>query len=190
MLSDVALWLAEQSHMTSVVARGRERLYELVRTTESYDGVIRPVCVDYRNDRLFRHSLEAAISAFGPVELAVCWIHSTAPRALRVVAEVTNEHSDTVRLLHVRGSATSNPSRPNPELDAAMAAYTGLTYERVVLGFVRAAGGSRWLTHAEIASGVIRAIQQPAAKSVVGTVEPWSDHPGTFKRSTQQPGSL
>lgn len=177
MLAGVSLWLAKQGRMVSVVARGRERLEALALRGASREGEVCPVRVDYHDNEHLRRSLEVAVSAHGPPDLAVCWIHSTAPRAIRTVGEVVSDCSDAVRLLHVRGSTTADPSRPDPELEAVLASFPGLNYEVVVLGFVLEGRRSRWLTHDEIASGVIRAIRQPAPKTVVGTLEPWSKRP-------------
>lgn len=40
-----------------------------------------------------------------------------------------------------------------------------------------AAAGSRWLTNAEISSGVLAAVDRPARVTVLGTVEPWQLRP-------------
>lgn len=89
MLSGVSLWPAKQGRTVSLVARGRERLEALALRAEPYEGDVRPVSVDYHDSEHFRRSLEAALFARGAVDLAVCWIHSTAPQAIQQPAAKT-----------------------------------------------------------------------------------------------------
>jgi hypothetical protein len=177
MLAGVSSWLASQGYATSVVARRQAGLDSLVRAARARGEIVNPLPVDYTDDARFRHGLKAAVEAHGPIVLAVCWIHSTAPRAMWTVAEVVSSGDDAARLILVRGSAFADPSRPDEAVETRMAHYPGLSYEVVVLGFVLEAGGSRWLTNQEITAGVIDAIQKPAARTIVGVVEPWSLRP-------------
>jgi len=48
---------------------------------------------------------------------------------------------------------------------------------QVVLGFKLEAGGSRWLTNAEISDGVLEAVRTDRAYTIVGQAEPWSARP-------------
>lgn len=177
MLSAVSLWLASEGYSVSVVARRQAGLDALTRAAQAHGNAVNSVPVDYEDDVRFLRALGEAVAECGPIALAVCWIHSTAPDAVWTVAQVVSSDSHSPRLIHVRGSAVADPSRPDEALEARMAAYPGLSYEVVVLGFVVEAGRSRWLTDEEIAAGVIAAIQKPARRTVVGTVEPWSMRP-------------
>jgi hypothetical protein len=177
MLRGVVTWLAEQGWTVSVVARGRERLLALQNEVERLDGSIRPIPVDYRNTGALRAELVTAVRLAGPVELAVCWIHSTAPEAPGVVAEVLGRRSTPYRYFRVRGSAARDPSVPDSHDTLLHGMGPPLLYRRVILGFRRDDGGSRWLTDSEIASGVIEAVRADAEHTVVGTTEPWSARP-------------
>ena len=83
------------------------------------------------------------------------------------------------RLFQIMGSAMADPARPD-RLETAAAVAEGLDrcrLRQVVLGFRVEDGVSRWLNHAEIASGVLEAVAADRTFSVIGQVEPWSARP-------------
>ena len=170
MLLGVTEHLARAFDRVTVVARGRRRLQALEAAGA---GVIEGCALDYREDGALRSALARAVAAHGPPELAVCWIHSTAPDAPWTVAAVCRPR----RYVHVLGSAALDPARPDDGRRARFEALDGLVYTEVVLGFVHDGRHARWLTNDEIAQGVIAAIEDAAPRSVVGTVEPWSARP-------------
>ena len=49
---------------------------------------------------------------------------------------------------------------------------SSITYHQVILGSVRASGGTRWLTNEEISAGVLDAIARAEPEYIVGTVQP------------------
>lgn len=177
MLRRVALFLADQGYTVSVVARQMNRLISLVKSASNSRGVIVPISVDYRHDRWVVEALRDSIARHGPISLAVCWIHSTAPNALRTVGETIAATTSCCRLFHVRGSAATNPARFLSLLPTWLQVHPQLHYRQVILGFVVEDDRSRWLTHDEIARGVMTAMKEDAAQYIVGTVEPWSDRP-------------
>lgn len=177
MLRPVVTWLVERGWTVSVVARGRDRLLALRKEAEHLEGAVRPLPVDYRKDGAFRAELDSAVREGGPITLAVCWIHSTAPGAPGVLAEVLGRQDTPCRLFRVRGSTTRNPSVPDRHDALLGEAGPPLLYRRVILGFESEDGGSRWLADSEIASGVIQAVRSDAEQTVVGITEPWSARP-------------
>lgn len=177
MLRRVPLYLAEHGYTISVIGRQMTRLKSLVEAASTSPGAIVPVSLDYHNDGQLRAALEECIERHGPVRLAVCWIHSTAPNALRVVGETLASSANSCRLFHVRGSASANPARSTSHRPTWLQGHPEIQYRQVILGFVVKDGKSRWLTHAEISDGVIAAIVEDAAYHIVGTVEPWSMRP-------------
>lgn len=166
MLAGVTRWLAEQGHIVSVVSR-RAKTFGHV----SYRKLLNAIAVDYRDAEPLRHRIAEAIAAYGPIELAVFWIHSDAQEAFGITADEISNHAEIPwRLFHVRGSA----AHLHPELPQVP---TNCLYRQVVLGFVAEETGSRWLTHDEISGGVIDAIRSDREQSVVGTLEPWERRP-------------
>lgn len=170
MLQGVSLHLTKAFEAVSVLARDERRLRAL---EEAGCGAIHGYGVDYRDDDALRNAIGEACATYGPLDLAVCWIHAVAPEAPFVVAE---DGAPRV-YVHVLGSAAADPARPEDERRARFEAYPGLVYREVILGFVHGDGHSRWLTNAEISDGVIAAIDSNEIRSVVGTTRPWSARP-------------
>ncbi len=170
MLAGLCEALAGEGRRVSVVARNRE---SLERLAERAPGVI-PVPVDYSDLSALDASLRAAARDAGPIDRAICWIHSTAPDApLAVARHVRHVYC------HVLGSAAADPAAPGrlERWRRRFAALPHLDYRIVVLGFVPGAGGARWLTNEEISAGVKRALDRGEQLSIVGQVEPWSARP-------------
>lgn len=133
--------------------------------------------MDYRDGQRLQAAVQDAIAQHGPIVLAVCWIHSTAPDALEQIAGVIEASSVRCRLFHVRGRATANPAEKAKQLPAWLASCPHIQYRQVILGFVVEPWGSRWLTHEEISGGVLEAVESDVLFHIVGTVEPWSMRP-------------
>lgn len=171
MLTGVCRQLAARQHAVSVMARDERRLDALDRSVRAAGGVMHPISVDYSDSRQLASAIRAAKRELGPIDLAVCWIHATAPRALALVAAEVRR-----RLIHIIGSASTDPLqlalRDPPLLPA------GAGYQAVVLGYQSDAGSPRWLTDEEIVEGVLSAVDSCERRiTIVGTVDPWSGRP-------------
>lgn len=165
MLAGVVETLAARGWRVSVLARGQSRLDALAR----HPGV--SACpADYRD----RADFEAAVRGVMPVDLVVAWIHSAAPEAPFRLAQLVADAQRPVAYHHVLGSAGGGFESPRAEEYAVL---PGLRYHQTVLGFVREGEVSRWLTHAEIAAGVLRGIDAQTPRSIVGRLEPRSQRP-------------
>lgn len=174
MLRKVSLELATRGYTTSVIARSRGPLEELVAKT---GGRVNPIALDYGDTDHLILQLEKAIGSHGPIELVVAWIHSDAPEAPLAVARTAAMGGHGVHYFDVVGSAADDPSGPDPARRDGFAAVSGLVYHEIILGFILERGASRWLTHDEIAAGVLAAIDSGAPRSIVGTTRPWSARP-------------
>lgn len=177
MLRAATLGIAGRGFAVSVVARSARRLSALVEEAASRGGVVWPVCVDYRFADAFAYGLEAAVRTAGPPSLAVVWAHAVAPDAPLAVAQAIDDAGAPADFYHVLGSAVADPSAPNDERVRAFREFPRIAYHEVILGFVRQARASRWLTEAEISAGVLQAVDTGALQTVVGVVEPWEARP-------------
>lgn len=178
MLRGVCERLAQHTGTVSVIARDLSRLKSLADSLSSLPGRLNPISVDYRDGAMLRSAIERATAEFGPIELVVAWVHSTAPDAPAIIARAAATHSRSLRFFHVLGSASADPSQENPSTPAWVIGMPNLEYRRVILGFVlESDDSSRWLTDAEICAGVLEAIQRDDEESIVGVVEPWSKRP-------------
>jgi NAD(P)-dependent dehydrogenase (short-subunit alcohol dehydrogenase family) len=176
MLAALSRGLADRGDQVSVIGRDHSRL-EALAASVTGAGAVRPISVDYRDQLDLRHALDDAIRTFGPVTKTVCWVHEeVAPdAAVWIAGQVTGI------FVHVLGSASANPARPEilAGWRARMAkANRDLVYRQAVLGFkVGLLGASRWLTNSEISNGVAAALNNTAELTIVGTVTPWSKRP-------------
>jgi len=154
MLAGLTRALAERGHaVTSLSRSGREPIAGNACNSLEQARVV-SVAVDYRDEAALVKELEQAREARGPIELAVCWIHTDAPRAPALVAEAL---APGARLVQVFG--TRRWPLENVPLHIA--------YRQVLLGSL----GGRWLTHEEISGGVLAGVLADKPTSVVGTLQ-------------------
>jgi hypothetical protein len=177
MLRGATLGLAERGYTVSVVARRQARLYPLADAARGLAGVVHPIAVDYRDTARLTAALTAARDRFGPIVLAVVWIHSTAPAAPLAVARLVGGPAGPCRYFHSLGSVSGDHTRIQPERRAAFAELDNVIYREIILGFVLEGGRSRWLTDGEISAGVLAAVDADQPRYVVGTVDPWHLRP-------------
>jgi len=141
MLAGAARGLTERGHIVTCIARRPAELGHRI--------TVEPA--DYRDPIRLRDVLARATKARGPLELAVCWIHTDAPDATQIVADAL---APGARLVQVFGTRVW-PLEPVP---------IHIAYRRVLLGSL----DGRWLTHDEISKGVLAAIGRDRPVAVVG----------------------
>ncbi len=173
MLRAATLGLVERGFNVTAVARNQKRLSRL---EDDGDGKIRAVALDYRDGDQLAGALSEAEEERGDVALIIAWIHSVAPDAPLLVAR-TLATGHKLRYAHVLGSAAADPAIEDDRRRRSFDAVHGVAYQEVILGFVREAKGSRWLTNEEISAGVLHAVDSHASRSIVGTVRPWDARP-------------
>jgi molybdopterin-guanine dinucleotide biosynthesis protein A len=145
MLAPVARALTKRGHVVTCIAR---------RGGDLGSGVVVEQ-IDYRNGVQLCGALARATQSRGPMELAVCWIHTDAPDAPRTVADAL---ASGARLVQVFGT----------RVWPLAAVPLHVAYRQVLLGSV----DGRWLNHEEISSGVLNAVDTDRPVTVVG------DRPG------------
>lgn len=161
------------SNVARALARDGGRLSHLSRQASAVWGEDGYDC-DYHDEAQFIAALNRATGRAGRPDLAIAWFRTLKITAPRRLAEAMNG-----RLFQIMGSAMADPARPD-RLETAAAVAEGLDrcrLRQVVLGFRVEDGVSRWLNHAEIASGVLEAVAADRTFSVIGQVEPWSERP-------------
>ena len=177
MLKDASLWLSEKYDSVSVVGRSEKRLQSLVAAAEMNNAMIHPLAIDYRNGSGLRRKVEEALSRHGEISLVLSWIHSTAPEAHSVIAELLAKQRTECEWYDLLGSAAADPTSSISDNAVAFKRWSSILYRSIVLGFIIENGNSRWLTHAEISGGVIHSMQNKLPSSVIGQVHPWSKRP-------------
>ena len=172
MLADASIWLAEQSPPVVVLGRSEQKLEALVKRAPATTMI--PLAVDYRSLETLRLRLRSLCKTHGPITRTIAWVHSNGEAAHDVIAEAMQGDGD---YYHILGSAAADPREDAFERYAALRERFGERYHEIVLGFQLEGERSRWLTHEEISSGVIEALERQAPRSVVGVVEPWERRP-------------
>jgi NAD(P)-dependent dehydrogenase (short-subunit alcohol dehydrogenase family) len=178
MLRGLCLALASRGFSVEVMARNRARLDKLAEEARTLKGSIQSWAVNYGNDEALREAMKNLTKGTVPVGLAVCWIHSTAPRAPLIVAEELRPPGDSpCRYFHVLGSASASPVRAEEDWKKRFEAMPWIRYRRVYLGFAVENGRSRWLRDEEICRGVMDAVMADRETCTVGTLKPWEARP-------------
>ncbi|MGG0240370.1 short-chain dehydrogenase [Bacillus rhizoplanae] len=169
MLQEVSKWFVAKGIHTSVISRNVNRL-ERIKNSCNAPEKVTCLAVDYHNSDELRAKVKNTMKKNGPVTLVVAWIHSTAVDALQIISEEIEVFSKKWELFHILGS--------NAYKSDKKVRYSSLcSYYRIILGFVVEEKCSRWLTHGEIASGVIAGIQNKQQEWIVGTLKPWDARP-------------
>lgn len=159
MLAGVALELAARGpSRVSVVARTPERLAALVRRAARLPGRIEAVTADWHDARALEAGIRHAIAVGGPIVRVVAWIHSSAPHAPGIVADLVSRPSDPCPFLLVMGSEGDARGEVKRRWTGELSRLPGIAFARVFLGCVSEGDGWRWLTDGEIAHGVLRAM--------------------------------
>ena len=172
MLAGVSLWLAEKRYHVSVIARNENRMNTLISRASSPFSIT-PLFIDYSDENRLRKEMQRTSKQNGPPQLIIAWIHSTGRNALGIIAEEASKvGGKNGKLYHVISSSTNLE-----EAVKSVEIPVGCLYRQIQLGFVIENGDSRWLTHEEIASGIIDAIRHDKLLHIVGTVEPWDRRP-------------
>ncbi|PQZ54035.1 MULTISPECIES: short-chain dehydrogenase [Bacillus] len=165
MLKKVSMWLCEQGFHVSIVGRDSAKL-ENVKQACSVREKITSISLDYHNEEDVKKSIKESIEHNGPITLVIAWIHSTAERALPIICEEIELSSKKYSVFHILGSGASR-------MKAQKISGELCSYYRIILGFILEGTYARWLTHEEIADGVIKGIESKCMEWIVGRVEPW-----------------
>jgi hypothetical protein len=143
---------------------------DLAEAAGPLKGQLMPWSADYRDEESLAVTVASAVSAFGPVDTVVAWIHSDAETAPLVVARGISAAGEPFRYFDLVGSGEAELVARADGRRERLLAVDGLSYRRVVLGGKVEDGAFRWLTREEIARGVLDAVEGDADETVVGTI--------------------
>jgi len=177
MLSDATLSLSEMSAAVTVFARTQRSLAKLGHSLSAYPAQYNPVKVDYLDSVALESSVLSSVEKHGPIDLVVAWIHSIAPEAPLLIAKLVAQSSPGLDYYHIFGSSEAESGNSAAQARAMFEELPGLSYHRIILGFIIEGNRSRWLRDEEISQGVVTAIGNRSSEYVVGVVKPWSMHP-------------
>lgn len=169
MLAQASLWLANNGYFVSVIGRNMQKLNRLC---EKSDYMI-PISVDYYDEHLLTDKIKQSIKVHGPYDLVIAWIHSHEKQIIQWVSnEINQANNDVWRLFHVLGSSSNIEHMMQEMIDLEKGRY-----HQIQLGFIIEGQHSRWLTHEEISSGVIKSVRENLKQHLIGTLTPWHMRP-------------
>jgi NAD(P)-dependent dehydrogenase (short-subunit alcohol dehydrogenase family) len=156
MLAGVVRDLARRAGTLTLLARSPQRL--------AAESKARALPMDWA-DRTSVSNALAHLRGQPAPGLMVSWIHPEGLWCLRLFEELL---APGARSLRVHGSAAGDPGY-GIRTDPAPPAH--VSREDVVLGWVNEPGGRRWLTHEEICTGVLQALDDPQRRPrIVGVL--------------------
>ncbi|RAP56236.1 hypothetical protein [Oleiagrimonas sp. MCCC 1A03011] len=167
MLQTASVQLATSSLQVTSVARTDRSLAALHSLIpERQRAMHHMVQLDWSEQDAFLAGIQSHIESTEPPDLVLAWIHND-KLALRLASTLGKFQ---LAFFHVIGSATSNPARVASRVSSALQPSASIQYYQVVLGAAKDGGHVRWLTHAEISAGVLKAIQSHRPQFVVGAL--------------------
>lgn len=148
MLASATTEFARLSDAQSILARGADAFVAHATLADAD-----PYPLNWHSPEAFVDGLERSVERRGPVDLCLLWIHADAEPVIAPLIELLA--GDRCRLIHVLGSATSDPRPRAQALRERIAQKTHLDYHTVALGSILVGRSRRWLTNDEICAGVI-----------------------------------
>jgi hypothetical protein len=156
MLADASRELARRTSELTLIARAPEPL--------AAETGARALPMDWTREESVAEALAVLRRRPAP-ELMISWIH---PAGLWCLTRFEALLAPGARSIRVHGSAAGDP-RGGMKTDFAPPPH--VARQDVVLGWVNAPGGRRWLTDAEISAGVLNALDRPEQRAgVVGAL--------------------
>ncbi len=168
MLADAIVSLARRSRRLTSVARTDASLRRLAsRIPEPLPH--QTLRLDYRDHATFLKDLRNAIESSEPVETALVWMHGDErDNGVIELAKLLGEGSGNTDFYHVVGSSGRDLATLRKGARREFEAIPGISYHRIVLGFVEERGRRRWLSDREISEGVVRSMALGSSTTIVG----------------------
>lgn len=170
LLEGVCHWLTSEGYDVYVIHRD-DKKFEMMKDNSDYPQQLHSITVDYHDNDKLQLAIQETKRKHGCCpDLIISWIHNSAPNALPTVLKEVQTRTAPWKLIHIQGSSSffvkENTTVPKT-----------CEYRRVYLGFPPNDHHSRWLTHEEIAGGIIKVIKRDYKETVIGTLKPWSKRP-------------
>ncbi|MCL1702967.1 short-chain dehydrogenase [Lysinibacillus sp. Bpr_S20] len=172
MLSDVSIWLVSMGYHTSVICRNYTKMDKLIKRSIDRNAIT-PLFVDYTNKEELEQKLLFTTIKNGEIGLIVAWIHPYAKSTLKHILRVIK--NDNIKVFHILNSRSDLK-----QTKSYLSIPEYYLYRQIQLGFIVEGDYSRWLTHEEIAKGILESIQNDIEEQIIGVVHPWEKRPQRF----------
>jgi len=167
MLLAASVQLAAQSRRFTSVARTSASLARLDAALPKGHALYHMLSLDWSEPEAFVAGIASHIKATEEPDLVVAWVHNE--RLGIRIASVLG--MGNVQFFHIIGSAAANSGHIAAQVQGGANLPSNVAYRQVILGAASQGRHARWLTNAEISSGVFKAVQAQQAQFVVGTLK-------------------
>ncbi len=172
MLRECCTQLAHKSLVT-VIGRNTNKLNLL----EAVSTNIKGLSANYTHFSSFTNTLSPLFQNKTPITTVVAWIHGEVEAIPLSLAKWLAEKDQNIRLFLILGSASAQPDSTEKTIRENLNGLLGIEYREIILGYKREQDHSRWLTHAEISSGAVDAIENDKKHTIIGQTHPWELRP-------------
>lgn len=172
-LEKVSLFLASHDNVVTVVARSKEDFERLQLQAQNLSGKINPITVDDYETEGVADRLKESIDLFGPVTLAVNWVHEQVLKVVEVIASILNSTSPVCRYFQILPGQELAEVKERKYFESMFRNLERVLYRIIVLGFKREKGATMLLSNDEISDGVIKALCDDSKNVMIGTIDPW-----------------
>lgn len=163
MLREATDYFISNNFSVTLIARDIEKL-NYFKNNYPEKNSIDLISQDYCDTPKFIKAVKENITEHGAFDIVICWIHSKAENSLLQLINTLEKYNNTTPFYHIKGSSS---------VGTKSALYTNkLDYREIFLGFKIDNNNSRWLTHAEISNGIIKAFVSNKKKYIVGQIKP------------------
>lgn len=167
MLAAASKTLALRSHRLTSVARTLRSLATLDAALADAGCVHHACPLDWTEPERFLCGIERHVAATEPPDLVVAWIHDD-ELAIRLAERLATARRPPV-FVHVVGSSSGDPTVVADAVRGRLSKGPyAAHYRQAILGVRRTGRTVRWLTHEEISSGVVEAIDRAAPTFLIG----------------------
>lgn len=175
MLAEVGLSLAARSEMITLIARTEKSLSLLRQRMPASVKRLHLLSLNWAQRVVFLNSIRTHVSEVGFPSLVIAWVHddTLGPE----LAAAVSDPDVPCRFFHIRGSQAADPTTRADSVLTDNEIPASVRYHQVILGFNVSEARSRWLSDAEICTGLLSALRSDDRIFVVGSIEPWSARP-------------
>ena len=176
MLWHASMAIAKSAEVFTAVARSPESLGSFAQALGQSRGTARHyLSLNWDQPTQFLSALSSHVQRVGPPSFVLAWLHDI--KLGPSVAHAVSGKSSHCQFFQVLGSEAASARGSAALLRQEVGAQDRLAYCQIVLGFVREAGVSRWLSDDEISAGVLEATTLRQPIHTVGTITPWEERP-------------
>lgn len=171
MLKQASIQLAHTCKVMTSVASTKESLKSLSVSLEAATCTHHTLQLDWLYKQAFLDAIESHVKNVGAPDLTLAWLHddSMGPELASVLGY---KESVSNLFFQVRGSSAVTSTGQIQGFSDIQEITETARYYQILLGFVVDDNNvSRWLSHAEIVSGVLSALQSPKPITHVGILD-------------------